>query len=75
MKVRIERDFIDKYTQEMRKAGSIVEFEDERAAELLADPRQVVSKVDEKEGQEPKKAAAKPKATTKAAPKKKAAKK
>ena len=74
MKVRIERDFIDKYTQEARKAGSIVEFEDERAAELLADPRNVVSKVDE-EGQEPKKAAAKPKATTKAAPKKKAAKK
>ena len=54
MKVRIERDFIDKYTQEMRKAGSIVEFEDERAAELLADPRNVVSQIDEKEGQEPK---------------------
>lgn len=75
MKVRIERDFIDKYTQEMRKAGSIVEFEDERAAELLADPRNVVSQIDEKEGQEPKKAAAKPKAATKAAPKKKAVKK
>ena len=75
MKVRIEKDFIDKYTQEMRKAGSIVEFEDERAAELLADPRNVVSQIDEKEGQEPKKSAAKPKATAKAAPKKKAAKK
>ena len=75
MKVRIEKTFTDKYTGEKREAGSIVDFEDERAAELLADPRQVVSKVDEKEGQEPKKAAAKPKATTKAAPKKKAAKK
>ena len=75
MKVRIERDFIDKYTQEMRKAGSVVEFEDERAAELLADPRNVVSQIDEKEGQEPKKADAKPKTATKAAPKKKAVKK
>lgn len=74
MKVRIEREFIDKYTQERYEAGSIVEFEKERAAELLADPRHVVSKVDE-EGQEPKKSAAKPKASTKAAPKKKATKK
>ena len=70
MKVKIERTFVDKYTQEMRKAGSIVEFEDERAAELLADPRNVVSKVEEGE-KEPEKPAAKPKA----APKKKASKK
>ena len=71
MKVRIEKTFTDKHTGERREAGSIVEFDDERAAELLADPRQVVSEVKEK-GQEPKKAAAKPKAT---APKKKTTKK
>jgi hypothetical protein len=71
MKVRIERTFVDKYTQERREAGSIVEFDDDRAAELLADPRNVVSEVKEEEGQEPKKPAEKPKA----APKKKAAKK
>ena len=48
MKVRIEKTFTDKYTGEKREAGSIVDFEDERAAELLADPRQVVSEVKEK---------------------------
>ena len=71
MKVRIERTFVDKYTQERREAGSIVEFDDDRAAELLADPRNVVSEVSEDKGQEPKKTAAKPKA----APKKKTTKK
>lgn len=70
MKVRIERTFTDKYTKERREAGSIVEFDDKRAAELLADPRNVVSEVKE-EGQEPKNTAAKPKT----APKKKATKK
>lgn len=70
MKVRIERTFTDKYTKERREAGSIVEFDDKRAAELLADPRKVVSEVKE-EGQEPKKTAAKPKT----APKKKTTKK
>lgn len=58
MKVRIEKTFTDKYTGEKREAGSIVDFEDERAAELLADPRQVVSEVKEK-GHEPKKTPAK----------------
>lgn len=71
MKVRIERTFVDKYTQERREAGSIVEFDDDRAAELLADPRNVVSEVKEEKDQEPKKPEEKPKA----APKKKAAKK
>jgi hypothetical protein len=68
MKVRIEKTFTDKHTGERREAGSIVEFDDERAAELLADPRQVVSEVKEK-GQEPKKAATKPKAAPKKKPK------
>ena len=63
MKVKVEKTFIDKYTKERREAGSIVEFDDDRAAELLADPREVVSTVKDEE---------KPK---KAAPKKKAAKK
>ena len=45
MKVRIEKTFTDKHTGERREAGSIVDFEDERAAELLADPRKVVSEV------------------------------
>ena len=72
MKVRIEKTFTDKNTGERRESGSIVDFEDERAAELLADPRKVVSEVKEEKGQEPKKAAAKPKAT---APKKKTTKK
>ena len=71
MKVRIEKTFTDKYTGEKREAGSIVDFEDERAAELLADPRNVVSEVSEDKGHEPKKTAAKPKA----APKKKTTKK
>lgn len=70
MKVKIEKTFIDKYTQERREAGSIVDFDEKRAAELLADPRQVVSAVDEVE-KEPKKPAEKPKA----APKKKTTKK
>ena len=68
MKVRIEKTFTDKYTGEKREAGSIVDFDDERAAELLADPRQVVSEVKEK-GHEPKKTPAK-KPDAKAATKK-----
>lgn len=54
MKVKIEKTFIDKYTEERREAGSIVDFDDDRAAELLADPRHVVSKVDEEEPKKPK---------------------
>ena len=44
MKLLIEKNFTDKYNGEKYKAGSEVEFEDERAEELLADPREVVSK-------------------------------
>ena len=68
MKVRVERTFIDKYTRDRREAGSIVEVTDERAAELLADPRNVVSKVEEVE--EPKKPAEKPKKAPKKTTKK-----
>lgn len=73
MKVRIERTFVDKYTQERREAGSIVEFDDDRAAELLADPRNVVSEVKEEKDQEPTEPEKKP--VKKPAPKKKASKK
>lgn len=73
MKVRIERTFVDKYTQERREAGSIVEFDDDRAAELLADPRNVVSAVKEEKGQEPTEPEKKP--VKKPAPKKKSSKK
>ena len=65
MKVRIEKTFTDKYTGETREAGSIVDFDNDRAAELLADPRQVVSEVKESKGQEPKKTAPKKKTTKK----------
>ena len=68
MKVKVERTFIDKYTHDRREAGSIVEVTDERAAELLADPRNVVSKVEEDE--EPKKPAEKPKKAPKKTTKK-----
>jgi hypothetical protein len=71
MKVRINMTFIDKNTGKRMIAGSVAEYDEDRAAELLADPRNVVTKIDEEEGQEPKKPAEKPKA----APKKKAAKK
>ena len=59
MKVKIEKTFKDKYTGEQRIAGSVVDFEDSRAAELLADPRKVVSSVKEEE-----EAPAKPKKRT-----------
>jgi hypothetical protein len=71
MKVKINMTFIDKITGKRMIAGSEAEYDEQRAAELLADPRNVETKIDEEEGQEPKKPAEKPKA----APKKKAAKK
>lgn len=64
MKVKVEKTFIDKYTKERREAGSIVEFDDDRAAELLADPREVVSAVKDDE-EKPKKAAPKKNAAKK----------
>lgn len=54
MKVKIEKTFTDKYTGETRTAGSIVDFDESRAAELLADPRGVVSEVKDTEPAKPK---------------------
>lgn len=47
MKLKINKEFTDKYTGKKYKAGSEVEFEDERAKELLSDSRELVSEVKE----------------------------
>lgn len=57
MKLKIEKEFKDKFTGEKYKAGSEVEFEDARAKELLADTRRLVTEVKD----ESKKPAKKPK--------------
>jgi hypothetical protein len=48
MKLTILRQFQDKNTAEVYKAGDVKEFEDARAEELLADPRGLVDKYIEK---------------------------
>lgn len=47
MKLKIKKEFIDKYTGKKYKAGSEVEFEDGRAKELLSDTRKLVSEIEE----------------------------
>lgn len=47
MKLKIEIAFKDKFTGEKYEKDSIVEFEDSRAEELLADKRNLVVKVKE----------------------------
>ena len=47
MKLKIEREFKDKYTGEKYEAGKEVEFEEDRANELLSDSRGLVTKVKE----------------------------
>lgn len=47
MKLKINKEFIDKYTGKKYKAGSEVNFEDGRAKELLSDPRELVSEIKE----------------------------
>lgn len=47
MKLKIETKFKDKYTGETYEAGSTVEFKEERAKELLADERGLVSEIKE----------------------------
>lgn len=48
MRLKIEREFKDKFTGKKYKAGSEVEFEDDRANELLSDSRNLVSEIKEK---------------------------
>jgi hypothetical protein len=73
MKVKINMTFIDKITGKRMIAGSEAEYDEQRAAELLADQRNVVTKIDEDEDQEPTEPEKKP--VKKPAPKKKASKK
>lgn len=47
MKLKIKIAFKDKFTGEKYEKDSIVEFEDSRAEELLADKRNLVVKVKE----------------------------
>lgn len=47
MKLKIEKEFKDKFTGEKYLAGSEVDFEDARAKELLSDTRELVTKVKE----------------------------
>lgn len=47
MKLKIEKPFKDKYTGEMYEAGKEVDFEDDRAEEILSDARGLVAKVKE----------------------------
>lgn len=47
MKLKIEIAFKDKFTGEKYEKDSIVEFEDLRAEELLADKRNLVTRVKE----------------------------
>lgn len=55
MKLKIEKEFTDKYTGELYKVGDEVEFKDERAKELLSDKRELVTQVKEASKEAPKK--------------------
>lgn len=55
MKLKIEKEFTDKYTGEVYKVGDEVEFKDERAKELLSDKRELVTQVKEASKEAPKK--------------------
>lgn len=77
MKLRIEQPFQDKYTGEDYAVGSEVDFDKNRAEELLADDRGLVSKVAEAKAEadpaseEPKKATKEPTVKKQATKKKK----
>ena len=47
MKLKINIEFKDKYNGKKYAEGEVVDFEDERAKELLADKRNLVSEVKE----------------------------
>jgi vacuolar-type H+-ATPase subunit H len=47
MKLKIEKEFVDKFTNVTYKANEEIEFAEERANELLADARNLVSKAAE----------------------------
>lgn len=60
MKLRIEKEFTDKYTSKKYKVGDEVEFKDERAKELLSDFRELVTRVKEEPKEEADETAKKP---------------
>lgn len=61
MKLKIEKEFKDKYTGKKYKAGDAIEFKEERAKELLSDDRALVSEVKEEVKEEPEKVEEEPK--------------
>ena len=52
MRLLIKNVFRDKNTKEVYKVDSIIEFEDERAKELLSDPRKLVEEIKEAKAEE-----------------------
>lgn len=55
MKLKIEKEFTDKFTGETYKVDDVKEFEEARAKELLADSRNLVTQVkdEKKEAKKP----------------------
>ena len=50
MKLKVTVEFIDKYTKELYQIGTVIEVEDERGKELLADSRNLVTEVKKAKG-------------------------
>lgn len=50
MKLKVKVEFIDKYTKELYQIGTVIEVEDERGKELLADSRNLVTEVKKTKG-------------------------
>ncbi len=67
MKLKVEKQFRDKITGDLRKVGDTFEAEEERAKELLNDFRELVTlvKEDTKESEEKPKAKSKSKKSAK----------
>lgn len=47
MKLKVEKEFTDKFTDEKHKIGDVIEVEAKRGKELLADFRKLVTEVKE----------------------------
>ena len=47
MKLKIEHRFLDKNTKQIYTPGEVIEFTDDRAAEILADERKLASVADD----------------------------
>lgn len=54
MKLKIEKEFTDKFTGETYKVDDVKEFEEARAKELLDDPRNLVTQVKEEKKEDKK---------------------